>query len=267
MTAGTASPPGVITGSFAGAVTGGRFHQVRRARAAALLGSLGNQDVWAPLSAALEDRSLAAARALGQIGMAGAARPLLEKLAASRRVPSDIVAHALIELGPGAQGDLIQAASHEEPLVRAIAVEILGRTGAVNAVQTLIGALQGDQSEEVRIRAARAIGQLGTPVGVAPLLATIDAGELTALRAAAAAALGDLGAGAATPRLRERRSDYRIVFVAEPVSWTEVRPRSGSWPGSAAAGIAGSPRCSGCTASWWATPPTAGSGCLRCPIS
>ncbi len=177
-----------------GLASGGRFRQVRRARAAALLGSLGNQDAWAPLCAVLEDRSLAvriaAARALGQIGVAGAARPLLGKLAGSRRVPSDIVAYALIQLGPGAGRDLVQAVSHEEPLVRAVAVEILGRTGAVSAVQTLIAALRGDRSEEVRIRAARAIGRLGMLAGVAPLLTIIDAGESTTLRAAAAAALG-----------------------------------------------------------------------------
>ena len=194
-----------------GLASGGRFRQVRRARAAALLGSLGNQDAWAPLCAVLEDRSLAvriaAARALGQIGVAGAARPLLGKLAGSRRVPSDIVAYALIQLGPGAGRDLVQAVSHEEPLVRAVAVEILGRTGAVSAVQTLIAALRGDRSEEVRIRAARAIGRLGMLAGVAPLLTIIDAGESTTLRAAAAAALGDLGAGAATPRLERLLHD------------------------------------------------------------
>ena len=168
----------------------------------------------------LEDRSLAvriaAARALGQIGVAGAARPLLGKLAGSRRVPSDIVAYALIQLGPGAQRDLVQAVSHEEPLVRAVAVEILGRTGAVGAVQTLIAALRGDRSEEVRIRAARAIGRLGMLAGVAPLLTIIDAGESTTLRAAAAAALGDLGAGAATPRLERLLHDpaYHVAHNA-----------------------------------------------------
>jgi len=203
-----------------GLASGGRFRQVRRARAAALLGSLGNQDAWAPLCAALEDRSLAvriaAARALGQVGVAGAARPLLGKLAGSRRVPSDIVAYALIQLGPGAQGDLVHAVSHAEPLVRAVAVEILGRTGAVSAVQALVTVLRGDRSEEVRIRAARAIGRLGTPAGVAPLLAITDAGEPTALRAAAAAALGDLGAGAATPRLERLLHDpaYHVAHNA-----------------------------------------------------
>jgi HEAT repeat protein len=200
--------------------SGGRFRQVRRARAAALLGSLGKQDAWAPLCAVLEDRSpavrIASARALGQIGVASAARPLLGKLAGSRRVPSDLVAYALIQLGPGAQRDLVQAVSHAEPLVRAVAVEILGRTGAVSAVQTLIAALQGDQSEDVRIRAARAIGRLGMLAGVAPLLATTDAGEPAALRAAAAAALGDLGAGEATARLERLLHDpaYHVAHNA-----------------------------------------------------
>jgi hypothetical protein len=211
---------GMTAHALRGLRSGGRFRQVRRARAAALLGSLGNQDAWAPLCAALEDRSLAvriaAARALGQIGVAGAARPLLGKLAGSRRVPSDIVAYALIQLGPGAQRDLVQAVSHEEPLVRAVAIEILGRTGTVSAVQALIAALQRDRSEEVRIRAARAIGRLGTPAGVAPLLAITDVGEPTALRVAAAAALGDLGAGTATPRLERLLHDpaYHVAHNA-----------------------------------------------------
>ena len=211
---------GMTAHALRGLRSGGRFRQVRRARAAALLGSLGNQDAWAPLCAALEDRSLAvriaAARALGQIGVAGAARPLLGKLAGSRRVPSDIVAYALIQLGPGAQRDLVQAVSHEEPLVRAVAIEILGRTGTVSAVQALIAALQRDRSEEVRIRAAQAIGRLGTPAGVAPLLAITDVGEPTALRVAAAAALGDLGAGTATPRLERLLHDpaYHVAHNA-----------------------------------------------------
>ncbi len=97
----------------------------------------------------------------------------------------------------------------------AVAVEILGRTGAVSAVQALVAALQGDRSEEVRIRAARAIGRLGTPAGVAPLLAITDAGEPTALRVATAA-LGDLGAGTATPRLERLLHDpaYHVAHNA-----------------------------------------------------
>jgi len=211
---------GTTAHALHGLASGGRFRQVRRARFAALLGSLGNHDAWAPLCAALEDRSLAvriaAARALGQIGVAGAARPLLGKLAGGRRVPSDIVAYALIQLGPGAQRDLVQAVSHQEPLVRAVAVEILGRTGAVSAAHALVAVLRADRSEEVRIRAARAIGRLGMLAGVAPLLAIIDAGEPTALRVAAAAALGDLGADAATPRLERLLHDpaYHVAHNA-----------------------------------------------------
>ena len=211
---------GTTAHALHGLASGGRFRQVRRARFAALLGSLGNHDAWAPLCAALEDRSLAvriaAARALGQIGVAGAARPLLGKLAGGRRVPSDIVAYALIQLGPGAQRDLVQAVSHQEPLVRAVAVEILGRTGAVSAAQALVAVLRADRSEEVRIRAARAIGRLGMLAGVAPLLAIIDASEPTALRVAATAALGDLGAGTATPRLERLLHDpaYHVAHNA-----------------------------------------------------
>ena len=200
--------------------TGGRFRKIRRARAAAVLGDLGHTGALQALCALLDDRSpavrIAAARALGKIGRAEAAGPLLGTLAGARRVPSDIVAYALIQIGPAAHADLIQAIGHAEPLVRAVAIEILGRTGAVAATGPVIGALRADRSQDVRIRAARALGRLGLPIGMVPLLAATVPGEPSTVRAAAATALGDLGAAEAAPALEALLSDlaYQVAHDA-----------------------------------------------------
>jgi hypothetical protein len=198
----------------------GRFRQGRRARAAALLGDLGYAAAVPELCALLDDRGLvvrvAAVRALGRIGRPAAAGPLLGTLTGSRRAPSDIVAYALIQIGQAAHADLVVAIGDTDPLVRAVAIEILGRTGAVTAAGPVIGVLRADPSGDVRVRAARALGRLGVPCALAPLLAATGPGEPLALRAAAASALGDLGAAQAALSLGALLNDgsYQVAHNA-----------------------------------------------------
>ncbi len=193
---------------------------VRRARAATLLGDLAHTAACPRLHELLDDRSLdvrvASAQALGRVGDCSAAGPMLGKLAENKKLPPHVVADALVRLGPGIRGDLVAAAGHSEPLVRAIAIEILGLIKAVGATEAVIEALRSDPSDEVRIRAARALGRIGMPTAVEPLLTVVQAGELPALRAVAAGALGDLGAAEAAPGLAARLNDpaYHVAHNA-----------------------------------------------------
>nr|BFE89218.1 hypothetical protein GCM10020093_118200 [Planobispora longispora]BFE89457.1 hypothetical protein GCM10020093_120590 [Planobispora longispora] len=103
------------------------------------------------------------------------------------------MAQALIRLGPGARPALVEALSHDNPAERAVAVEVLGLTGAVETARALVGVLAGDSSDDVRVRAVRALGRLGTPVCLDALIHATGPAHPQAVRVEAATALGDLG--------------------------------------------------------------------------
>lgn len=68
-------------------------------------------------------------------------------------------------------------------------------------------------------------------------------------------------------RLRERGEDYRVVFVADPVCWTQVPPASVCSPVSATGGNAASGRPSSATVAWSADPATGSPASWRCRTS
>lgn len=192
---------------------------VRRARAAELLGSLEDSRVTGDLVRLLQDRDpevrQVAARALGRSGDAQGAAPLLRALVGGS-VPARVVAQALLRLGPSARPALIAALEDDDELVRAVAVEILGLTSAVAASRAIEGALTGDPSVEVRIRAARSLGRVGLPNSLPALLASTAADQPAPLRIVSARALGDLGHPEAVPRLKQLLHDpvHRVAANA-----------------------------------------------------
>ena len=176
----------------------------RRARAAYTLGRLCHRPAVAELCRLLADDDAdvrgGAARALGRIGDPAAAAPLLAGLSGDHPLPTQIVAHALLRLD-GQSVPLLRAAlADREPQVRAVAIEVLGRTGAYDTLPDLIAVLDRDQVVEVQVRAVGALTRLGLPQVVEPLLKAADAPD-PALRASAARALGELGDGRAATRL------------------------------------------------------------------
>jgi HEAT repeat protein len=193
---------------------------VRRARAAEVLGNLGAADAVPRLCELLRDRDadvrVVAARALGRIADAAAAGPLLAATVGARRVPPQLVAHALLRLGLAAQSETEKALDHPAELVRATAVEVLGLIGAVGAAKRVEFALRSDLSLPVRTRAARTLGRLGTFSALAPLLEAVEPGRPPALRAEAALALGELGARAAAQPLAALLADddYQVAHQA-----------------------------------------------------
>jgi len=189
-----------------------RSDPVRRARAAEILGTLGRKDAVPDLCELLRDGDtevrVVAARALGRIGAAAAARPLLEAVGSRRRgVPAHFAAHALSMLGTAAQPTLTAALGSPYETVRATAAEVLGLVGAVGATGRVEEALRGDRSIEVRVRAARTLGRLGTRTALPPLLEAVKPGQPTALRVEAARSLGELGTVAAAEALTEVLAD------------------------------------------------------------
>jgi HEAT repeat protein len=185
---------------------------VRRARAAELLGAAGQRAAVPALVALLDDRDaevrLVAARALGRISLPGAAGPLLASLGgASPLVPVPVVAHALLRIGSAGAGAVRRGLDAPAPLVRTTAAEVLGRLGAVAAVEGLCALLARDPVPGVRASAATALGRLGAPAALAALVGATAAPEPAAVRLAAARALGEVGA--------PRALDHLATLVAD----------------------------------------------------
>lgn len=198
-------------GSIAGAVQRTRsLDPVQRAAAAELLGAAHRAEHTDAVLRLLQDRDpdvrQVAARALGRIGRPDSAGALLSCVQGSRSVPVRVVTRSLALLGPDAAPALAGALDDESPLVRAVAADMLGLTGAVRACPALVRHLRTDTTE-VRIRCARALGRIGAQAALEPLLEAVGGEQPTPLRAVAVRALGDLGAVQAVPRLRSALSD------------------------------------------------------------
>jgi hypothetical protein len=144
---------------------------------------------------------VAAARTLGGLTDARAARPLLGGLSCSRPVPPHVVTHALLALGAAAHPVLVDALNHPHATVRAVAAEVLGCGGVVAAVPLLVRLLSEDAELVVRLAAVRALARTGTPATAAVLIRFVGRGSPDELRIAVAEALGVLGDPAAADTL------------------------------------------------------------------
>ncbi|GIJ69919.1 HEAT repeat domain-containing protein [Virgisporangium ochraceum] len=184
---------------------------VTRARAAEVLGNLGDPKAVPALCPLLRDRNpdvrVVVARSLGRIADPAAAIPLLDAVTGHHPVPPQLAAHALVRLGPGAQAAIVAGMFHHSELARATAMEVLGLIGAVGTAKQVEYALRSDLSVEVRVRAARALGRLGPRSALAPLLEAVEPGHPRQLRAEAAKALGELGAPSAAQPLAALLAD------------------------------------------------------------
>ncbi len=108
-------------------------------------------------------------------------------------------------------------------LIRAHAVESLGRLGDRQAVPALIDALR-DPYRLVRAYAAEALGKVGDPQAIDPLLAALEGDEFFGVRAEAAAAAAQLSVnqtGAVRQRVREALIRRREAETANPEPGSE----------------------------------------------
>jgi HEAT repeat protein len=118
---------------------------------------------------------------------------------------------------------LAVAASNEDPLVRRLAIDALGRMRTASAVSAVSFALS-DEAPEVQLAAARALGRMrdeeGRAVGVRHLLEVVTESADDALSVAAMEALGDAGDADALEVLQEvlrRGPPMRAVIAAEAI--------------------------------------------------
>jgi HEAT repeat protein len=146
----------------------------------ALLGALGDRD---------GEVRAAAATALGRLGTAEAATPLLVALT-DGTVPRSVGGQALLALGDAGLDSVRALTGAEDVALRATAIDALGWIGGAADGPRLAGRLR-DPAADVRARACAALGRLGAEEGAAALRAALG-DRIPFVRAAAATALGRL---------------------------------------------------------------------------
>lgn len=181
----------------------------KRASAAFALGDMGSPRAVPALLEALDDRNgdvrAAASRSLGRIGPVEAIEPLVTA-GVDRRVPRDVAMLALLDVGPSAVPRLLELTQHEEPRVRASAVELVGLLGEAGDAEDLPERLR-DTAAEVRAAASGALGRLGAAAARDALIEALD-DRVPSVRVASAKALGQIGGRSALDALvRVARTD------------------------------------------------------------
>lgn len=185
---------------------------VRRARAAQLLG-LSRARLAAPaLVAALRDDSVevraSAAYALGLMGEADAAGPLLEAVDAPEAgLPAGIAAQALLSMGVGISSALVDGLYSDRAGTRHLAAYVSGVGSFTRAVPALRRLLENDVDLTVREASATALAAIGTALDVGVLGRHTVPGLPLSLRRTCATALGELGDVSAVPLLTELLDD------------------------------------------------------------
>ncbi|WP_277211482.1 HEAT repeat domain-containing protein [Isoptericola croceus] len=179
---------------------------VRRARAAHVLG-LCQQDPAVPqLIHALGDSTVevraAAAHALGLIGNPVAAPPLLRAVGATDAgIPACVAAEALLAMGTGVAGALLDGLADPQPRTRDVAAHVSG-VGAFTRCRPQLRALLRDDADlTVRQTCAAALGAVGGAEDAEVLGRHTRQGVPLSLRRVCVAALGDLGDPEALPAL------------------------------------------------------------------
>jgi HEAT repeat protein len=173
--------------------------ELTRARAVEALAATGQSRAGTPILAALRDPSpevrAAAARSLGRLRPAGAARALVEHLGDSDIMVVAAVKEAVVSFGSSACGPLALAVrSSFDERVRRSSAEALGRVGDARAVDVLVQALR-DPDHELRWQSANALGLIRDGRAATPLLHALADPDMFVVTAATQALL-ELGRAA-----------------------------------------------------------------------
>ncbi|HEX7171294.1 MAG TPA: HEAT repeat domain-containing protein [Candidatus Limnocylindria bacterium] len=190
--------------------------------------------------AALTDESeyvrRGAAKALGRLGDARAAQPLMSalqdadkdvRLSAAESLRSFMSAEKVDELARDGQLQATVASLNEGDALRAAgAARALVSFGA-DAVQPLIGVLR-HRDGSVRAAAAESLGRLGDARAVQPLIAALDDADIGVVISSATALgnLGDKRAAAALESIANLASERSRAFAAKEA---ETIARSTDW--------------------------------------
>src|SRR5262249_36260574 len=143
---------------------------------------------------ALGDRArdvrMAAARSLGRLGDVEAIEPLIAATVA-RRIPRDVAALALLDIGSTGVPPLLELTAHDDPRVRSTAVDLVALLGDAGDAKPVLDHLR-DPAAAVRAVSADALGRLGAGEARDALVRALD-DRVPVVRAAAAQALGKTG--------------------------------------------------------------------------
>jgi hypothetical protein len=179
----------------------------RRAAAAATLGDMASPAAIPALLERLDDPErevrAAATRSLALVGATVAVAPIVAALATGR-VQRAVGGWALMKLGDSALTSLRGLVEHQDPDIRATAVELVGLTGDAGDSAQLVERLR-DPAAEVRAKAAHALGRLGAADAAVALRGALG-DRIFFVRAAAARALGQIG---------DRASSAALVHMAQ----------------------------------------------------
>ena len=179
---------------------------VRRARGAQLLGLSRARTTAPALVNALGDDAVevraSAAYALGLMGDAAAAGPLLDAVdAPDAGLPAGIAAQALLSMGVGISGALLDALYSERSGTRHLAAYVSGVGSFTRSVPALRRLLENDADLTVREASATALAAIGTALDVGVLGRHTEPGQPLSLRRICASGLGELGDMTAVPLL------------------------------------------------------------------
>jgi HEAT repeat protein len=186
--------------------------------ASSVLARIADARVLTPLITALASPDwivrMHAAKALGRIQDPEAVGPLVPLLQDKVKAVREETSTALAAIGEAAVPLLLDALTHGEWLVRLHAVEALGKTRSLEAVDPLLSVLFNDRDRAVREDAVRALGQIGDARAVEFL---VTAMKEPGLRPLAVEALGRIGDRRAVPVLMNVLEGVDRPEVSQPI--------------------------------------------------
>jgi HEAT repeat protein len=145
----------------------------QRVAAANTLRYLEGEGVLDGLRGALDDPSpavrSAAARALFGQHALGSVKVLVEKLVIEAGVPPHALRDIFRRLGPAFHAELLEVLQSGDEQARVVAIDALGHSGDLQAVEPLLGLLDG-ASKEIAANVFRALAILGDPRAVPAVL-------------------------------------------------------------------------------------------------
>lgn len=183
------------------------------------LAALGGDEVKAALRRAVRSKDpnvrMAAIKGLADAGAPPTASRLLDYVGAGELAPSRIFAELMRQAVAGAPAEGLLALRRQDltPLMRAVLLDALGRSGAYEAVPALAAAAT-DGDADVRTAAIRGLGRLQHPAA-ADTLASALGDEVWTVRSAAAEAIGVAGLARLAPAV--------APLLDDPEWWVRFR--------------------------------------------
>ncbi|PVM84061.1 hypothetical protein DDF62_23975 [Caulobacter radicis] len=183
------------------------------------LAALGGEEVKAALRRAIRSKDpnvrMAAIKGLADAGAPPTPSRLLDYVGTGELAPSRIYAEVMRQAVASAPLEGLQALGRQDltPLMRAMLLDALGRSGAYEAVPALAAAAT-DPDPDVRTAAIRGLGRLQHPAA-AETLASALADQAWTVRSAAAEAVGAAGLVRLAPTV--------VPLLDDPEWWVRFR--------------------------------------------